>query len=175
MQLKIVARKKFIAVVGYPKSGKSTIIQSLSGCKNHSFKGLINDASAGVSIYVHAPSPQENPRTSERVFIKILDEVNKNLSCQGLLFAIQPTFAYKRLRMERMFEIACEKGFEGYAFVLEFPFAGGGKSSNIGKFKSIKQRILDSSNSKANVFAIDGRRFASLNSALIRSVARFPY
>jgi energy-coupling factor transporter ATP-binding protein EcfA2 len=167
--------KKFVAVVGYRNSGKSTIIQSLSGCKSHSYKGLITDSSVNLSVYVHAASPQEDPRTNEGAFTRILNRVKADASCQGLLIAVQPTLTRERLRMERMFEIARQAGLETYAFVIEFPFdkkrlAQGG----IGNFENIKERILKS-DPKAKISSIDGRRFAILNSEAIRSIARFPY
>lgn len=168
-------KKKFIAVVGYRKSGKSTIIQSLSGCHNHSFRGFITDHSINLSIYVHAPSPQERPSTDEAAFGKLLGRVATNKACQGLVIAIQPTLARERLRMERMFEMAREAGFESYAFVLEFPFNDKKQAEKrIGNFENIKKRILDS-DPETSVISIDGRRFASLNSEAIRSIARFPY
>jgi energy-coupling factor transporter ATP-binding protein EcfA2 len=167
-------RIKFVAVIGKQKSGKSTIIQSLSGCNNHSSKELITDRSVNSSIYVHAPSPQEDPKTNEVVFSKILDKVLATGGCQGIVIAIQPTLPLRRLRMERMFEIAKKKGLESYAFIIEYPFDKKKSSGRIGNFEVIKKRISRSDPS-ASVVAIDGRRFASLNSEVIRSIARFPY
>jgi ABC-type phosphate/phosphonate transport system ATPase subunit len=34
-------KKKFIAVIGRRKAGKSTVIQSLTGCKNGAFRGRV--------------------------------------------------------------------------------------------------------------------------------------
>jgi hypothetical protein len=77
--------------------------------------------------------------------------------------------------MERMFEFARQAGLETFAFVVEFPFNSKKSSQKrIGNFENIKTRILES-DPEARVSPVDGRRFASLNSAAIRSIARFPY
>jgi energy-coupling factor transporter ATP-binding protein EcfA2 len=170
LQKKHALQKKFVAVIGYPKSGKSTIIQSLSGCNNHSSHGPVMDTSVNLSVYVHTASPQENPRTTEAVFKEILRDVKKDPNSQGLVIAIQPTIRGKRLRMERMFELAKQDGFESYAFILEHPYLG----ERIGNFDNIESRVL-TSDPDAKVFALDGRRFAILNAEAIKSLSRFPY
>jgi predicted kinase len=172
LQKKHALQKKFVAVIGYPKSGKSTIIQSLSGCKNHSYKGPVTDASVGLSIYVHAASPQENPKTTEAAFKIILRDVKKNINSQGLVTAIQPNAPNKRLLMETMFDLAKQAGFESYAFILEYPYSGRRLEPTL--LNKIKSRVQES-DSDARVLTLDGRRFAILNAEAIKSLSRFPY
>jgi predicted kinase len=168
LKQKQVLRKKFVAVVGYADSGKSTVIQSLSGCNNHSTNEKIRDASVGLCIYVLAPSPQELPVIGEEDFTSILQDVTRDETCQGVVAAIQPTLPTKRLSMEKMFDLARKFRFESFAYVLEFPFCKGKKlEDRIGNLENIKTRILGI-DSEAKVFPMDGRRFACLNADLIR-------
>lgn len=51
--------KPFIAVIGSANSGKSTVIKSLTGCKNGTFRGVIHDNLTGKQVFVCAASPQE--------------------------------------------------------------------------------------------------------------------
>lgn len=171
LEQKHALQKKFIAVIGYPQSGKSTIIQALSGCKNHSYKDHITDDSVGLSIYVHASSLQENPQTAESDFKIVLQDVKKRLNSQGLVIAIQPNAPNKRLLMETMFDLARQAGFESYAFILEYPFDGERLKPTL--LNKIKSRVQES-DSDARVFTLDGRRFAVLNAEAIRSLSRFP-
>ena len=160
-------QKKFIAVIGYRRSGKSTIIQSLTGCKNHSFIGEVLDRELGVTIFVHAPSPQENPKTGEREFAAHLRKTATNRSALGVVIAIQPTLARRRLLMDKMLTLAFQQGFDCFAFILEHPYEG----KRIGNVENIKQRILASA-PNAKLYSLDGRRFAVLNAESIRALSR---
>jgi len=171
MEQKPRLQKKFIAVIGYQKSGKSTIIQSLSGCNSHSSNGPVKDNSIGLSIYVHAASPQEYPQTTEAAFNKILLDVKTDKNSQGLVTAIQPNAPSKRLLMETMFNLAKQADFESYAFILEYPYDGRRLEPTL--LYNIKSRVQES-DSDAKVFTLDGRRFAILNADAIRSLSRFP-
>jgi predicted kinase len=163
-------RRKFVAVIGYRNSGKSTIIRSLTGCESRSFIGEVQDNEANLSIFVHAPSPQERGKVDKKVFENYLQKAKKGQRIQGLVFAIQPTIPNRRLSMEEMFSLARQGGFECYAFILEDPYKG----KRIENFENIKSRVLDSA-PDARVFALDGRRFAVLNAETIRSLSRLPY
>jgi predicted kinase len=163
-------RKKFIAVIGYRRSGKSTIIRSLTGCESGTFVGEVRDAAAHLSIFVHAPSPQEFGKTDEGVFNEYLQRCKRRQQIQGLVSAIQPTFPSRRLSLEQMFSLASRHGFESYAFILEHPYKGG----KIKNFERIKNRVLKI-DSDARVLALDGRRFAILNADVIRSLCRLPF
>ena len=162
-------RKKFVAVIGYGKSGKSTIIQSLTGCGNRGFTGIVEDLSENRSIYVHAASPQEQPRTDEPAFRRILQKVLRSATIQGIVIAIQPTEPNQRLSMDTVIGLAGQSSFESFAFVLDPPY----NNATI-NFGFVRDRVL-ASDPNASVFRLDGRRFAILNSEAIRALARFPY
>jgi GTP-binding protein EngB required for normal cell division len=54
--------KTFILLIGASNSGKSTVIQSLTGCKSRTAdSGYVVDYSTGRKIYVIVSSPQESP------------------------------------------------------------------------------------------------------------------
>jgi hypothetical protein len=120
-------------------------------------------------MYVHAKSPQENPATDEKTFIDILQDVLDGKRIQGLAIAIQPTSPRQRLSMDRMFVLAKKAGFESYAFILDPP--RGGRSTD---FEGVRDRVL-AGDPMAQVFKLDARRFAVLNSEAIRVLARLPY
>ena len=163
-------RKKFVAVIGYRRSGKSTIIRSLTGCGSGAFVGEVCDNAANVSLFVHAPSPQEFGKTDEGAFDKFLQRCKRSQQIQGLVSAIQPTLPNRRLSLEKMFSLARQRGFESCAFILEHPYKG----VRIGNFERIKERVLNT-DPNARVFALDGRRFAILNAEAIRSLCRLPF
>ncbi len=163
-------QKKFVAVIGYRNSGKSTIVQSLTGCNNRSFIGYVEDKEANLSIFVHSTSPQEHPATNQAAFDRYLRNAKEKANLQGLVFAIQPTKPRRRLLMETMFNLAKQRGFECYAFILQPPY----KNGEVMKFDEIRDRVL-SGDSTAKIFALDARRFAVLNAEAIRSISRLPY
>ena len=162
-------RKKFVAVIGHGKSGKSTIIQSLTGCESRSFINVIEDRTTGLSIYVHAPSPQEHPQTDIKIFRDILQDILDDAKIQGIVIAIQPTCPTQRLSMEEMFEAAKNAKFESYAFILEPPYGG-----RLTDFESVQKRVL-ANDKNAQVYKLDGRRFGILNAEAIRALSRLPY
>jgi predicted kinase len=162
-------RKKLVAVIGYGKSGKSTIIQSLTGCESRSFEGVVSDLADGQSIYVHTASPQEKPETDEERFKIILKQVVKDAAIQGLVIAIQPTMATARLRMEVMFQLAKKAGLLNYAFILDPP-----RNDASINFEYVSKRVLEG-DPDASVFKLNGRRFAILNAEAIRALSRIPF
>jgi predicted kinase len=168
--MKKTDRKKFIAVVGYANSGKSTIIKSLTGCKDSSYIGLVQDREINLAMFVHAPSPQEHSATGEKEFINYLKNVKNESLILGMVIAIQPTLARKRIQMDLMFSLAAQYGFECYAFILEYPY-NPYRGQKIGNFVNIRDRILKC-DPNAKVFPLDGRRFALLNADSIRSLSR---
>jgi predicted kinase len=163
-------QKKFVAVIGYRKSGKSTIIRSLTGCESGSFVGEVRDVAAKLSVSVHAPSPQERGKTDKSVFDTHLQRCKRVHRIQGLISAVQPTVPSRRLSLEQMFGLAHQRGFESYAFILEHPYKG----AKIRNFENIKDRVVNI-DPDARVFALDGRRFAILNAEAIRSRCRIPF
>ncbi|MGA9820167.1 MAG: hypothetical protein WBQ36_01080 [Desulfobaccales bacterium] len=114
----IQGKKKFVAVIGYGKSGKSTIISSLTGCRKSTFRGFIKDKVNNNCVFVYSGSPQELPIALSDI-IKMLQKWNAIVGCSGMVMAIQPTKPRKRARMEEIFKEAISQGFDIYAFAVE--------------------------------------------------------
>jgi hypothetical protein len=167
--LEVKLRKKLIAIVGYGKSGKSTIIQSLTGCGSRSFIGEVRDKAVGGSIYVYATSPQEqNPSITQAKFVNLLRKIASDPKIQGLVIAIQPVNPTVRLSMEVIFQLAKQMNFESYAFILDPPW----NKASI-RFDYVSNRIRES-DPNAYIFKLNGRRFAIANSEKIRSITELP-
>jgi predicted kinase len=160
-------QKKFVAVIGPPKSGKSTVIRSLTGMNG--IYGYIVDRSTGLKIYFHARSPQEHAPEDEETFKELLEDLSHDKKVQGIIFAVQPTTPRKRLSMDKMFELTKNAGLENYAFVLDAPY----NEASV-DFDEVKGRVIGI-DPLAHVFKLDGRRFAILNAEAIRALSRFPY
>ena len=157
--------KKFISVIGNCTAGKSTIIISLTGCHDRSFRGFVEDQLTRESIYVIADSPQEKELVIEEhsgieAFIDILTQVIQRDNCRGLVMAIRPTRPRKNPSLENIIhEVQNRNAFESYLFVLE-------PSRNELRpiFDDINRRLIDTG---LVAQRLDGRRFAFLNAQRI--------
>lgn len=162
MQLK----KKFVAVIGYGKSGKSTIISSLTGCRKSTFQDFITDKVTGSSIFVCSGSPQEDPKIKLSIIAKWLRKCNEESGCRGMVIAIQPTNTYIRASMEEIFKEAKSQGFDIYAFVVE----PGYNDTKI-CYAEVVDRLTSIGVSSSNIFKINGKQFALRTSNAINSKA----
>ena len=166
-------RKKFIAVIGERNSGKSTIIVSLTGCPNRSFRDKVTDDSNKESIYVIASSPQEkrldeNQEADIKPFQNILDEVIKDGCCRGLVMAIQPIKPQARWKLsleDIVREVQSRNAFESYLFVLD-------PSRNDARpiLDEVNRRLEAASFAQAQ--ELNGRRFAFLNARDINQASQ---
>ena len=154
-----VTVQKFIAVIGNRNSGKSTIIRSLTGCPNSTFRGEVKDITTGESIHVICSSPQERPLTLQELR-RILNACAANRKCRGLVMAIQPTSPTKRLSMETIFQEVFSLGFfQSHAFTL-----APGRVSGSPNTAAIVTRLKPF---KLKQIILDGGRFAMLNAQVI--------
>ena len=112
--------KKLVVVIGYKNSGKSTIIQSLTGCPTKSFCDFVIDEDTKNSVFVIASSPQEDPMTEEKLH-QILDSVIAKGRCSGVVIAIQPTRmpAYPWKRYLRLFSRLVVFKYSYLFFILQ--------------------------------------------------------
>jgi len=109
---------QFVAMIGERNSGKSTIIKSLTGCPNGSFRGFVQDLSNAHRIYVVCSSPQERDLPLEE-FQDILEVCAVAPDCRGLVMAIQPTLPGIRLSIEATFQEITDAGvFQPHAFII---------------------------------------------------------
>ena len=151
--------KQFIAVIGNRNSGKSTVIKSLTGCQNSTFRGLVEDILTSHSIYVVCSSPQERTMTLQKLR-KILKACSSASNCRGLVMAIQPTSPTKRLSMETIFqEVASGSAFRSHAFLL-----APGRDGSVPNTTSITTRLKPF---KLKPAILDGGRFSMLNAQII--------
>lgn len=153
--------KKFVAVIGRPHSGKSTIIQSLTGAKSRNFKGTVKDLSARKDVEVIAKSPQEDSEASLSEVRSRLNKAKRRGSSVGVVMAIQPRAEWTKISMERIFKAAKDRGFKMQAFVLEPPY----KPINGWNAGEVEKRIQ---NAKVPFQRLDARKFAHQNAAIIR-------
>ncbi len=158
-------KKKFVAVIGYGKSGKSTIISSLTGCRTSTFKDFISDKITGNTVFVYSGSPQELPEITLEEIRKRLEECKNQDNCGGMVIAIQPTHSRIRPRMEEIFRGAIAQGFDVYAFVIE----PGYKNNNNGCYTDVINRLTSIGVPSSNVFKINGEQFALKNANDINS------
>ncbi|MBN2314354.1 MAG: 50S ribosome-binding GTPase [Sedimentisphaerales bacterium] len=168
--------KKFIGVIGRSNAGKSTIIVSLTGCRNRNFRDSVTDKSNNESIYVIAWSPQERRLDPEgdglesevKAFRKILNQLLQNDNCRGLVMAIQPTRPRLRLSLEDIIqEVLNRDVFESYLFVLE-PGRNDPPDGR-GILAEVNQRLR---NTPLRAQQLDGRRFAFLNARHINQASQ---
>jgi energy-coupling factor transporter ATP-binding protein EcfA2 len=156
-------KKRFIAVIGNSNSGKSTIIQSLTGCKNHSIRDWVIDKREGNWLWVVCSSPQETPMSVNELKRIIREAVGK-AKCVGLIVAIQPNSPKSRLSMEDVFVAVDVSGaFENYAYVISKGYEGNSRS-----FAETQDRVHGVSRN-TEVYEIDGRKFAFQNASFIRA------
>ncbi len=161
-------KKKLVAVVGYGNAGKSTIIQSLTGCSGRGYEGYVEDHCSNESVYVFASSPQENPygkaptREDQKArFQQDLEKLTAN--CRGVVIAIQPTNPRVKVAMEDIFEIALALGFECWSFWLS-PYYDGRTVNEID--------LASRTPSKVKTSTLDARRFALKNANAIQTQTR---
>lgn len=156
---------KFVAVIGFGASGKSTIISSLTGCRRSSFKGFIEDKVSGNSIFVFSGAPQELG-TSITDIESWMKDCKTRKGCNGMIMAIQPTKPNKRVSMENILKKAMVHGFEVFAFIIE----PGYKNEYNGRYTDVPSSLKNVRVPKSNVFKVDGRRFSLYSANYINSV-----
>jgi Fe-S cluster assembly ATPase SufC len=160
--------KPFIAVIGGRKAGKSTVIQSLTGCPKRGHRGMVTDLTINKSIYVIASSPQEQGLEYE-LFKGILNRVVNEDSILGMVMAIQPTKPVKRLSLEDIFrEVQSTGKLASTAVILHPPY----KKSKSSPDPNVVRKRLKALN--IDLHELDGRRFAHLNAATVRQLAQMP-
>jgi len=154
------AKKSLIAVIGNGGSGKSTIIQSLTGCKSASFQGRMEDGKTEEWIEVIAHSPQETG-LSKAELERTMKTVARDPRCLGIVIALQPTRPYTRLWIEDVLKMSTVYRISSHCFAIVTPYdetrADGVELSNV------KTRCIG-----VPIHAIDARRFAYLNARRIR-------
>ena len=154
--------KKFVAIIGLRNSGKSTIIQSLTGCKSRGFEDYVYDEETHNSVYVVASSPQENPKTREKIH-QILNSVLNKSGCAGCIIAIQPSQTRKRISMEDIFTVVKAIGsFQIFAFILH-PTRD---NQNV-NVQEIRSRLA---NFNVRIEILDARKFSHFNATRIQNI-----
>jgi hypothetical protein len=146
--------KRLIGVVGFANAGKSTVIQSLTGCPTKTGIHVVADRLSSRSVLVFAASPQENSEANGE-FESRLRRAGKDPNNLGVVVAIQPTLPTKRLGLEDMVRIAKRNGFAPHLFVLEPPHSGRARRVTV---RDVQTRV-----GRVKVQKIDGRRFAHLS------------
>lgn len=160
-----VGMKPFIAVIGTRNAGKSTVIRSLTGCRNRTSRGLVTDRSTGKSLYVIASSPQEQ-RLEPEEFKQIIDTVLGDDSILGLVMAVQPSWTSTRMSMEDIFR-AVQGMLSPIAVMLHPPYNDGASPPP----QSVQARLKSFG---VTLTVRDGRRFAYLNASDTRGLAGIP-
>ena len=160
----IMKPKTVVAVIGPRHSGKSTIIQALTGCKNGVFHGSVEDRTTGKWIEVIASSPQEKhmPDLKARMSAAANDP-----HCLGLVVALQPTHPRKRVSMEDVFEMARGHRAKCYAFAISQPHDEN-KADGV-EISDVEKRLMNLG-IEIPIQPLDARRFAHVNAAVIREI-----
>lgn len=110
--------KPFVGVIGNAKSGKSTVIRSLTGAPSTSFRGYMRNRKTGETILVFASSLQEDHMELYKFRNRIQRAVRNN-KCRGIVCAIQPTYPTKRNSLEDILGEATKfTELEPYAFLI---------------------------------------------------------
>jgi hypothetical protein len=153
--------KTFIAIIGNRNAGKSSVIKSLTGCPNNSFRGFVEDNRSGASIYVSCGSPQEQPVGLEDLadLRATLQEVMFLEGCRGAVMAIQPSVPNTRLSMEAVLAEAMRQNFAVHAYVLD-PERNGATGAQASVSVRLKGMGLVA-------LPLDTRRFAHINATII--------
>jgi|GEM_PF-4711863 len=156
--------RKFIAIIGSKNFGKSTIIQSLTGCPTKIYRGFVVGKDPDNSIFVVASSPEETPITVTELR-SILSKSTRNSRCSGVVMAIQPTHPTKRLALEDIFRIVQDTGrFTSFGFILHPGYNNGDEN-----VREIQQRLR---NTHVQLRVLDARRFAYLNATEVQSITK---
>ena len=145
--------KPFVAI-GSERSGKSTLIRSLTGCKTRSFCGVVTVSNQ--KIYVIASSPQEQELSSDDLSY-ILKKAADDASILGIVMAIQPKIT--RLSMENIFrKVQDTRDFSTFAVILHPSYSADSPPIDSKEIRRRLELVLVGSIKK-----IDGRHFAHLN------------
>jgi energy-coupling factor transporter ATP-binding protein EcfA2 len=156
--------QQFIAIIAKSKSGKSTLIKTLTGCPTSSYHGFVEDELTGERIFVVCGSPQELPLSLTELR-ELLKAASSDPNCRGVVIAIQPTRPHSRLSMETIFqEVTKCGGFELNAFIVDPERSG--KRANVADIRSRLSAFA------AKTETLDGRRFALTNAQIINDVTR---
>jgi GTPase Era involved in 16S rRNA processing len=174
--------KKFVAIVGRANSGKSTIIGSLTGCKNHSTTNPVVDQTTHRKIFVIPSSPEEKELTwvdtessPKRTldFDGILNKVISDASYLGIVMAIQPTRPRTRLKMEEILTKVHDTGaFSTFAIILEPPYESTPGVSHTNEANKVRIRLENLGVGK--IMVLNGGRFAHLNACEIQRMVGLP-
>jgi len=163
-------RKPFVAVIGGPKAGKSTVIRSLTGCARGTPRHgqVVRDNSKGSEIYVIDKSPQESGLTlSELKWV--LDRNLRSRSILGFVIATQPRQTRSRTSMTQIFETVSKRSnLRPIAVMLDPPYHG---TADRKSHQDVQTRL---GRFGINVRRIDGRRFAHLSACAIRKISNLP-
>ena len=162
-------KKKFVAIIGHGRSGKSTIIQSFTGCGG---KAIGEFADFGIYImnnlrrtppykmYVIPNSPQEDYRLGLAQLAQVFNRAVGDNECLGIVMAIRPNRPRKRIRMEQVFNLVQEIGrFEISLFVLN-----PGRNGNVVTPESITGRL----NLGIQPISLNALDFAYFNARIIQ-------
>ncbi|MFA6357388.1 MAG: hypothetical protein WCY09_01785 [Candidatus Omnitrophota bacterium] len=162
--------KKFIAIIGYSKSGKSAIIRSLTGCGGKRTGNFFRDLRVYIMenltvnplrrLYVIPDSFQENPKATISQLWRFLRAVLEDRHALGVVMAIQPTDSKKRIRIEQIFSLLRRiGGFEIRSFVIN-----PGRNNN-GVIPRDMQNRLDLN---IEPFSLNARNFTYFNARIIQ-------
>jgi energy-coupling factor transporter ATP-binding protein EcfA2 len=154
-------KKKFVAVIGSPSAGKSTIIQSLTGAPHKTYSGFIKDRNSGFEIDVIAASPQEKPMSIAQVRAR-LRSTKKKANVAGLVMAIQPKNSRTRARMEDIFDAAKQEGYLIFGFAISPSYR---PSQQAHSLSEVRRRLRAVGLAP---YLLNGKRFAHINAAIIR-------
>lgn len=155
-------RKQFVAIIGHRNSGKSTIIQSLTGCPRRGGRDTVVDTASGRTIEVLVSSPQEDA-ISLAELRRLLAAAKRSELCNGIVCALQPSMPTKRLSLDKVLEEAAAAGFRLSVFVL----SRGRNGSALG-IASVLPRLPKGVHPRP----LDARRFAHVNAAIVNKYAR---
>ena len=163
--MKVKKLKPFVGVVGYANSGKSAVISSLTGCRNSTYRGLINNIQTNESILVYASSPQENP-ISKQEFIVSINSASMDPECRGVVCAIQPTKPRTRISIEDIYGEVVKNGkFKPFIFLLDPPRKKNTRQGGI--FGNISSRTKSIS-----IVKLNGEVFPYSNAEIIQNHTR---
>jgi hypothetical protein len=163
-------KRKFIAVIGHADAGKSTIIQSLTGCKNRQFYGRVQDRDRRKWINVIATSPKENGRITRRKVVAMMRATATNSRYLGMVMALQPhkEKARGRLTIQEVFEMSSRYDFERHVFFILKPHKNGNRTAGIDANEV--EKLIGDIEFKPPLQPLNARRFAHINASLIRDV-----
>ena len=159
---------KFIGIIGNANSGKSTVIQSLTGCQNRGFRGAVVDQSTKRTIEVICSSPQENPFQGANTAQQLANlQIHLNNASapnsNGIVCALQPTNPHVRLSMINIIKEAINYSFSIHLFVLDPGYNGAP-----GNFDVIEADLYVQTGVRC--IQLNGKRFAHVNSTIVNSL-----